>query len=167
LFSGLFDVTGLDVFQAGPHAMPQKQVDHRLRGLVLWPLSNEKGAKRFVLREAILKSLPMLPGLKWSRQQKPGLPVQISEVAGTWQKSRPKKHAGRLVWSRNSSASDTCLRTNEMAIELAVLVSAGSRRCWRVWELNLYHAKGAISNDAASCRNKVVSMAGVTPVDCR
>src|SRR6185503_7143953 len=53
LFSGLVDVAGLDVFQAGPHAMPQKHVDHRLRSLVLGPLSNEKVAKPFVLREAI------------------------------------------------------------------------------------------------------------------
>ena len=58
LFSGLVDVAGLNVFQARPHAMPQKHVHHRLRGLILRPLSNPKGAKRFVLWEAILIGFP-------------------------------------------------------------------------------------------------------------
>jgi len=62
LFSGLVDVAGLDVFQAGPHAMPQKHVDHRLGSLVLGPLSNEKVAKPFVLREAILIGFPSSRG---------------------------------------------------------------------------------------------------------
>src|SRR5215467_12723192 len=62
LFSGLVDVAGLDVFQAGPHSMPQKHVDHRLGGLVPGPLSNPKGAKRFVLWEAILIGFPASRG---------------------------------------------------------------------------------------------------------
>ena len=42
--------------------MPQKHVDHRLGGLVLGPLSNEKGAKRVFLGEAILVGFPCSRG---------------------------------------------------------------------------------------------------------
>src|SRR5262245_42085916 len=62
LFSGLVDVAGLDVFQTGPHAMPQKHVNHRLRGLILGALSNPKGAKWFVLRKVILIGFPSSRG---------------------------------------------------------------------------------------------------------